>query len=258
MLSRRQAILKLNNCLVYWCRYALRGFEELTAVQKNAERTRVSADTLVRLHHTLRRRKAIETFNIQYIPRIVWGCCNDIGVIMRLPQWVKQPWSIWVNVSCEYKRSRTVSIWRYCLTSIGKAHCEDETVLRPHYVHNGGFCTGKKNLPTPHKWRWAPLPNSGEWPLKYAIKIWRTRQTLKALECVLIFTLLVVFPLVEKPGIHEIWNLKSKLNLKANVNRLKKCVLHLWSMFDDSRLNRWWVIARTNSWLTHKQKHGQI
>ena len=114
---------------------------------------------------TLRRPKAIETFNIPYIPRIVWGCCTDIGAIMRLPQWVKQPWCIWVNVSCEYKRSRTDSIWRYCLTSIGKAHCEDEAVLRPHYVHNGGFCTGKKKtsplpqmeMSTPSKFRWVTL-----------------------------------------------------------------------------------------------------
>ena len=51
----------------------------------------------------------------------------------------------------------------------------------------------------------------------------------------------------------KIWPWRSRSITPKNNRDLNQGLLHLWSKFGDPSLNRWWVIARTNSWLTHIQ-----
>ena len=47
--------------------------------------------------------------------------------------------------------------------------------------------------------------------------------------------------------LHKVkFDLSSPINLQNNRD-LNQGILHLWPKFDDSRLNRWWVSARTSS-----------
>ena len=43
--------------------------------------------------------------------------------------------------------------------------------------------------------------------------------------------------------------------LALTVDELSRGLLYLWSKFGDPSLNGWWVIARTNSWLTDTRTH---
>ena len=50
-----------------------------------------------------------------------------------------------------------------------------------------------------------------------------------------------------------IWH--AKLNKRQNDKDLNQDILHLWSTFGGLSLKGWWVIARTNKWLTHRLTH---
>ena len=67
-----------------------------------------------------------------------------------------------------------------------------------------------------------------------------------------------VFSLVDKSGIHEICNLKLNSPWRSTSIILNQGVLHLWSIFCGSSLNRWWVFLQTSSGLTHTWTHRQV
>ena len=50
----------------------------------------------------------------------------------------------------------------------------------------------------------------------------------------------------------ELWSIVPQDNMDLNQG-----LLQLWSKFGDPSLKGWWVIARTNSWLTHRHTHRQ-
>ena len=52
-----------------------------------------------------------------------------------------------------------------------------------------------------------------------------------------------------------IWPWKSRSITPQNNRDLNQGLLHLWSKFGDPSWNRWWVIVRTSSWLTHGRTH---
>ena len=54
----------------------------------------------------------------------------------------------------------------------------------------------------------------------------------------------------------SIWPWRSRSIIPQNNRALNQGLLHLWSKFGDPSLNGWWVIARTNSWLTDTQTHA--
>ena len=56
----------------------------------------------------------------------------------------------------------------------------------------------------------------------------------------------------------SIWPWRSWSIIPQNNRALNQGLLHLWSKFGDPSLNGWWVIARTNSWLTDTQTHTHI
>ena len=53
----------------------------------------------------------------------------------------------------------------------------------------------------------------------------------------------------------SIWPWRSRSIIPQNNRALNQGLLHLWSKFGDPSLNGWWVIARTNSWLTDTRTH---
>ena len=53
----------------------------------------------------------------------------------------------------------------------------------------------------------------------------------------------------------SIWPWRSRSIIPQNNRALNQGLLHLWSTFGDHSLNGWWVIARTNSWLTDTRTH---
>ena len=53
----------------------------------------------------------------------------------------------------------------------------------------------------------------------------------------------------------SIWPWRSRSIIPQSYRALNQGLLHLWSKFGDPSLNSWWVIARTNSWLTDTQTH---
>ena len=55
----------------------------------------------------------------------------------------------------------------------------------------------------------------------------------------------------------SIWPWSSRSIVPRSNRDLNQGLLHLWSKFGDSSLNSWWVIARTNWWLTdrHTRTH---
>ena len=55
----------------------------------------------------------------------------------------------------------------------------------------------------------------------------------------------------------SIWPWRSRSIIPQNNKALNRGLLHLWSKFGDPSLNGWWVIARTNSWLTDTHTHTQ-
>ena len=52
-----------------------------------------------------------------------------------------------------------------------------------------------------------------------------------------------------------IWPWRSRSIIPQNNRALNQGFWHLWSKFGDPSLNGWWVIARTNSWLTDTRTH---
>ena len=54
----------------------------------------------------------------------------------------------------------------------------------------------------------------------------------------------------------SIWPWRSRSIIPQNNRALNQGFLHLWSKFGDPSLNGWWVIARTNSWLTDTHTHA--
>ena len=53
----------------------------------------------------------------------------------------------------------------------------------------------------------------------------------------------------------SIWPWRSRSIIPQNNRALNQSLLPLWSKFGDPSLNDWWVIARTNSWLTDPWTH---
>ena len=56
----------------------------------------------------------------------------------------------------------------------------------------------------------------------------------------------------------SIWPWRSQSIIPQNNRALNQGLLHLWFKFGDPSLNGWWVIARTNSWLTDTRTHTHI
>ena len=53
----------------------------------------------------------------------------------------------------------------------------------------------------------------------------------------------------------SIWPWRSLSIIPQNNRALNQGLLHLWTKFGDPRLNSWWVIVQTNSWLTDTHTH---
>ena len=56
----------------------------------------------------------------------------------------------------------------------------------------------------------------------------------------------------------SIWPWRSRSIIPQNNRALNQGLLHLWSKFGDPSLKGWWVIARTNSWLTDTRTHTHM
>ena len=99
--------------------------------------------------------------------------------------------------------------------------------------------------------------NDSEWPhpLKMCYQALKTKAkfSLKALvewaKDALVFTLVALFTLGEKPDIHEIWTLSKIWPLRSwiitlqNYRDLNQFVLNLWSKFGDPNMSRWCVMS---------------
>ena len=56
----------------------------------------------------------------------------------------------------------------------------------------------------------------------------------------------------------SIWPWRSQSIIPQNNRSLNQGLLYLWSKFGDPSLNGWWVIVRTNLWLTDTRTHTHI
>ena len=56
----------------------------------------------------------------------------------------------------------------------------------------------------------------------------------------------------------SIWPWRSRSIIPQYNRALNQGLLHHWSKFGDPSLNGWWVIARTNSWLTDTRTHTHM